>query len=552
MPGLDKIERESFHSMKSVEDEIVNTNLDLLEVDSRDSWESRCSRDSIEMYNERERRDIKWTRHSTRATIDDAHPVKPGDTVQEEEEDPEIRRYCKLLQVTIRQSWPLFISGSHLKLKTAEGGKFMVVAKLLGSKGKVLLDEDVTHPQALEGKKVKFSDPLLVEVPSSSTILLLQVKNIITKSWMAGFKSVNMRTLGCVYIKVKDILQEDNHRIHDFFPVQKGVPATMFCNVTLMSPYMKYITLLQLGSQNEKHDFGNDKNHFRKIQNEEAKEVFTFGRVKYSRKKGLLKRSGVSDSNISDMKACLEEMNFPWLEAHGDRSMDVIFVKMDNRKLEIKEIVALIFKYINEEDKVCYQIVRREFSFSEEIIDVLDGKSELDGEKTVMKPKLSWTRFARIRLNSFGKLRNTLKKCRLESNASFDFINESNLDMGLELKHPDVWKVKDVNAIPHIVGSWMLYEKGVSVEKLTHLDDRSEKLKKTEERKKIVFARAEVYVHYLESKRSFFGCYRDQQNQDQYVYRGFKLMIQKNFVKHVPSIVALVIALKECELQGCL
>ena len=39
---------------------------------------------------------------------------------------------------------------------------------------------------------------------------------------------------------------------------------------------------------------------------------------------------------------------------------------------------------------------------------------------------------------------------------------------------------------------------------------------------------------------------------DKYIYRGFKLMIQKSYVTKVPAFVALVIALKECELHDCL
>ena len=212
---------------------------------------------------------------------------------------------------------------------------------------------------------MKFTDSMLLEVPSSSTILLLQVKNLSKKKSFFGRSVTKMRTLGYVYIKMKDILQEENQRIHDFFTVQRGVPATLFCNAALMSPYMNYITLLQLGSQNEKHEFGNSSNHFRKIQNEDAEEVFTFGRVKYSKGKGLLKRSGCSDRNISDMKACLEGMNFTWFEQQPqDQSLDVILIKLNNRKLEIKELVALIIRYVDEQGKTCFQIVYRKFDLT--------------------------------------------------------------------------------------------------------------------------------------------------------------------------------------------
>ena len=379
--GLDSIDRESFHSIASVEHEIATTNLDDIEVDSRDSWESRDSRDSLDLFNER--REVRWTRHFSKATIDDSHVLKPtGVPSETDPEDAEIENYCKLLQVHVRQSWPLFISGFHLKLKNVEHGKYLILAKLLGSKSKVLLDEDVTKWKDPHGHSVKFSDPLLLEVPSSSTILLLQVKHVSRTKGLLRSGLTKMKTLGYVYVKVKDILQEDNHRIHDFFSVQKGIPATLFCSVSLMSPYMNYITLLQLGSQNEKHEFGDDTNHFRKIQNEDAEEgqslslslsqflsrtfsllaawadlffslcvfsifaacsVFTFGRMKYSKKEGVLQRSGISERNIRDTKACLESMKFEWYDQN--KVIDVILIKMNNRNKEIKEMVALIFRY---------------------------------------------------------------------------------------------------------------------------------------------------------------------------------------------------------------
>ena len=108
-----------------------------------------------------------------------------------------------------------------------------------------------------------------------------------------------------------------------------------------------------------------------------------------------------------------------------------------------------------------------------------------------------------------------------------------------------------MDQISHIVGSWVLHETGKKVEAISHRDDKLEKLKKTELRKNTLIARAEVYIHYLPGKKpSFLGC-TGGDKPDRYVYRGFKLMIQKNFVTHVPAFVALVIALKECELQGC-
>jgi hypothetical protein len=169
-----------------------------------------------------------------------------------------------------------------------EPGKYLIIAKLLGSKSKVLLDEDVMYPAKAEEPSAKFTDPLLLEVPSSSTIILLQIKHISSGKKLLGRDHVQMKTSGYVYIKVKDVLQEDSHRLHDFFAVQKGITATLFCNCKLMSPYMNYVTLLQLGSQNEKHEFGDDSNHFRKIQNEDGEEIFTFARIRYSKKDGII------------------------------------------------------------------------------------------------------------------------------------------------------------------------------------------------------------------------------------------------------------------------
>ena len=477
----------------------------------------------------------------------------------------------------------MFISGFHLKLNNVEHGKYLILAKLLGSKSKVLLDEDVTKWKDPHGHSVKFSDPLLLEVPSSSTILLLQVKHVSRTKGLLRSGLTKMKTLGYVYVKVKDTLQEDNHRIHDFFSVQKGIPATLFCSVSLMSPYMNYITLLQLGSQNEKHEFGDDTNHFRKIQNEDAEEgqslslslslsfslalslslllgltfffslcvflifaacsVFTFGRMKYSKKEGVLQRSGISERNIRDTKACLESMKFEWYDQN--KVIDVILIKMNNRNKEIKEIVALIFRYEADDGKTWLQTCYRKF--------------DLDNLSAEGKPAMEWAKLARIELIRPGKLRNTLKKCRLESNAEFNFINESDIEMDLEMKTPDVWAKKDPDEVPHIVGSWILSQKasarrdsvnrGMEIDK--RFDDRSEKLKKTLQRKNTTIARAEVYVHYMQARKGILGCYSQGDSVDKYVYRGFKLMIQKSYVSYVPAIIALVITLKEIELRDC-
>ena len=532
---LDSMDRESFHSIASVEQEIATANLDDIEVDSRDSWESHGSRDSIEMFNER--REVKWTRFIQRSISDEADSLRPTGVPQDSKEDEEIMKYCELLKVNVRQSWPLFISGAHLKLKSkSEPGKFMIVAKLLGSKSKVLLDEDVTFPVVPEQNSVKFTDPLLLEVPSSSTILLLQVKHIVNKNTLISRDNVRMKTAGYVYVKVKEILQEESHRLHDFFAVQKGIPATLFCNCTLMSPYMNYITLLQLGSQNEKHEFGDESNHFRKIQNEDGEEVFTFARMRYSKKDGILKRSGVSERNINDLKACLEAFKFPWFDV--EKVVDIILIKMNNKKKEIKEIVSIILKYEDENGKICFQIVYRKFDISD-----MDQEGGAGG-----KPKMSWQKFGRIELQKPGKLRNTLKKCRLESTTEFQFINESDLGIELEMKNPDHWKTSNFHKIPHIVGSWIIYENNAQNDAISHLDDRHEKLRKTSERKNAIIARAEVYIHYIKEKKAFF-C--GTAESAKYIYRGFKLMVQKNYVKSVAAISAMVIAIKECELQEC-
>ena len=47
------------------------------------------------------------------------------------------------------------------------------------------------------------------------------------------------------------------------------------------------------------------------------------------------------------------------------------------------------------------------------------------------------------------------------------------------------------------------------------------------------------------------GCYSQVDSVDKYVYRGFKLMIQKSYVSYIPAIIALVITLKEIELRDC-
>ena len=545
--GLDTLDRDSFHSVVSVEQEIATANLDDIEVDSRDSWESNASRDSLQLFNER--REVRWTRHFSKATIDDSHVLKPAvdQDLEEDEEDRSILEYCKLLRVHVRQAWPLFISGFHLKMKSSsllkETGKFQILAKLIGSKSKVLLDEDITLPKERNESSMKFTDPLLIEVPSSSTILQLAIKRVCRKKNMFRSANLKMENLGYVYIKVKDILQEDNHRIHDFFTVQKGIQAQLFCSVSLMSPYMSYITLLQLGSQNEKLEFGHDSNHYRKIQNEEAEEVFTFGRVKYSRATGVVQRSGCSDRNIKDAIGCIDEIEVDWLDKkkHQHRMVDIILLKMNNREMEVKELVALIFNYVDDAGKHCSQVVYRQF---------FDLEAERkEGEKI----KMQWTKFARIRLKQIGKLRNTLKKCRLESTAAFDFVNESDIDIGIEMKKPDVWNRKDMDSMPHIVGSWVLTEQGAKLDPiLAGHDDRKTKMKKTEKRKNTVIARAEVYIHYLKGKKSFLGCHGSGEYIDKYIYRGFKLMIQKSYVTKVPAFVALVIALKECELHDCL
>jgi hypothetical protein len=529
---LDQLARESFHSIASVEQEIATANLDDIEVDSRDSWESRASRDSVEMFNER--REVKWTRFISKSTIDDNDALEPTMPDDDSEEDGEITKVCQLLKVSLRQSWPLFISGAHLKVKgDPEPGKYLIIAKLLGSKSKVLLDEDVTYPAKAEEHSAKFTDPLLLEVPSSSTIILLQIKHISSGKKLLGRDHVQMKTSGYVYIKVKDVLQEDSHRLHDFFAVQKGITATLFCNCKLMSPYMNYVTLLQLGSQNEKHEFGDDSNHFRKIQNEDGEEIFTFARIRYSKKGGIIQRSGASERNVTDMKACLEEFKFPWLV--GDKPIDVIIIKLNNKELEVKEIVSIVFKYKNEHGKICFQVVYRKFTLAEE-----EGKRPLG---------MCWAKFARLELDRPGKLKNTLKKCRLESNAEFTFINQSDYDIDIEMKNPDVWKTRHVDSISHIVGSWIMYDTKTKFDNITHLDDRDEKIKKTTLRKNGIVARAEVYIHYIKAKKAMCCGASDTAK---YIYRGFKLMIQKKYVTAVPALSALVIALKECELQDCL
>ena len=528
---IDQLARESFHSIASVEQEIATSNLDDIEVDSRDSWESRGSRDSVEMFNER--REVKWTRFISKSLIDDNDALEPS-MPEDSEEDGEIRKYCQLFKMNMRQSWPLFISGAHLKVKgEPEVGKYLIIAKLLGSKSKVLLDEDVTYPTKAEEHSAKFTDPLLLEVPSSSTIVLLQIKHISSGKKIMSREHVQMKTSGYVYIKVKDILQEDSHRLHDFFAVQKGIPATLFCNCKLMSPYMNYVTLLQLGSQNEKHEFGDDTNHFRKIQNEDGEEIFTFARLRYSKKEGIIQRSGASERNVVDMKACLESFNFPWFV--DEQPIDVIIIKLNNKELEVKEIVSIVFKYVNKDGKICFQVVYRKFKHAEE-----ENKRPLE---------TSWAKFARLELDKPGKLRNTLKKCRLESTAQFTFINQSDYDIDIEMKNPDVWKTKDVATIPHIVGSWIMYDTKTKFDNISHLDDRDEKIRKTALRKNGIVARAEVYIHYLKAKKAICCGASDTAK---YIYRGFKMMVQKKYAAAVPALSALVIALKECELQAYL
>ncbi|QDZ23652.1 hypothetical protein HOP50_11g61920 [Chloropicon primus] len=543
--GLETMDRESFHSIASVEQEIATANLNDIEVDSRDSWESSASRDSLQLFNER--REVRWTRHFSKATIDDSHVLKPAidPDQEEEEEDEETKKYCQLLNISIRQAWPLFISGFHLKLKsgaTKEKGKFMISAKLIGSKSKVLLDEDITNPQDRQENSIKFVDPVLLEVPSSSTILQLQIKNLSRNKSLLRGKSVCMRNLGYVYIKVKDILQEENNRIHDFFSVQKGIPATLFCSVSLMSPYMEYTTLLQLGSQNEKHLVGDDGNHYRKVQNEEAEEVFTFGRMKHSKNKGVISRSGLSDRNIKVVLACLEEMKFEWLhpERHSNRVVDIIVVKMNNKVKEIKEIVALIINFLDDVGKYSSHVLYRKFDVN---------SLEKEGEKISM----TWAKFANIKVSRLGRLKNTMKKCRLESTTEFDVVNESDVDWGIQMKKPDTWSRKDMGSMPHIAGSWVLHDNTIKVDKVRQgHDSKEKKLKKTMKRKKTVIARAEVYIHYLKAKKSFLSCHGNAENLDRYIYRGFKLMVQKAYISKVPAFVALVLALKESELQDCL
>ena len=77
----------------------------------------------------------------------------------------------------------------------------------------------------------------------------------------------------------------------------------------------------------------------------------------------------------------------------------------------------------------------------------------------------------------------------------------------------------------------------------------NEKIKKTTLRKNGIVARAEVYIHYIKAKKAMCCGASDTAK---YIYRGFKLMIQKKYVTAVPALSALVIALKECELQDCL
>ena len=473
-------------------------------------------------------------------------------TIDNERDD--IRKYCLLYGMQIRQAWPLYISGSHIKLHDTLRGEILVKCKLQGKSSKVLLDQDCTSIQRMTSPTFRFTDPLLIEVPTSSAHLELDLKHIFQEKlkWLGSIKYY-MKSCARVTIHMKDLLQAEEQRIHEWYHM-KGLRGSMFVNMRLLKPYMNTIALMQLGSE-KKLKFGNSQKRYRKILSEEGEEVFGLLKVKYRPNRGVQDVPGVTEDIIRGIEGCFRQLNFDWRDKAMDsvRVHDVLVVKCESKGSDLfGQVLAMAIKYMDKDMKTCFQIVHCEHSPDDEEQPGTPRNYKKNGACTSYTSQ--WCKWSTLKLNMIGKGPTYgSRKGILVSDTDISFEPEFDRKLQYESVLPDAWTSHSLEAIPHNVGSWIVsYPSEVEMSEVDMSSasfdglDKERVLEEIRARKRRTFAKCELYMQ-LHSKRTSQFCFITRTLPEQYSYRGMKLEVSKEHAKYVPAYVALAIVVKECE-----